>query len=275
VPMLTNVRIAVRLMLKQPGFTAVAVLTLTLGIGATAAVFSLIQGVLLTPPPYREPERLALVPSARIDGQPSGPRGWAMVQLAEWQKQSTAFESLAAYSWGFNFLIESEGSESLEGLAVTPDYFRVIGVQPILGRAFVESDRAATGPPPVMIIGYELWQRKFNGDPNIVGKTIRMSRREAPPTIIGVMPPGIRFLPVPAAAQEPNYNVNAVVDYLTPAGRNPAGLRQPGWNIVGRLKNGITPEQAQAELRTIAARQAQTDRDFEGFAPRVQPLPMK
>ena len=154
--MLRNVRIAVRLLLKQPGFTAIAVLTLTLGIGATAAVFSLIQGVLLTPPPYREPGQLVLVPSARIDGQPSGPRGWATVQLAEWQKQSTSFESLAAYSWGFNFLIESDGSESLEGLVVTPDYFRVIGVQPVLGRAFAESDRAVTGPPPVIVLGYEL-----------------------------------------------------------------------------------------------------------------------
>ena len=77
---------------------------------------------------------------------------------------------------------------------------------------------------------------------------------------------------MPAAAQEPNYNVNAVVDYLMPARRNPAGLRQPSWNIVGRLKNGVASEQAQAELRTITARQAQTDRDFEGFAPRVQPL---
>jgi putative ABC transport system permease protein len=267
-----NLRIAVRMLLKQPGFAVVAVLTLALGIGATVAVFSLIQGVLLTPPPYQDPGRLALVPSTRIDGQPSGPRGWATVQWTEWQKQSTSFDAFAAYSWTFNFLIEADGSESLEGLVVTPDYFRVIGVQPVLGRVFVESDRAVTGPPAVIVIGYELWQRKFNGDPNIVGKTLRMSRRDTPPTIIGVLPSGIRFLPVPAAAQEPNYNVNAVMDFMTPAGRNPAGVRAPAWNIVGRMKKGVTAEQAQAELRTITARQAQTERDFEGFAPRVQLL---
>ena len=111
---------------------------------------------------------------------------------------------------------------------MTPEYFRVTGVQPVLGRAFAESDAAP--PTPVIVLGYELWQRKFNGDPNIVGKTMRMSRRDTPPTIIGVMPPGIRFLPSPAAAQEPNYNVNAVVDYLD---ARFAGIRQASGNRAG------------------------------------------
>jgi putative ABC transport system permease protein len=223
---------------KQPGFTIVAALTLALGIGATAAVFSLIQGVLLTPPPYQQPEQLVLIPSARTDGQQtSNPRGWAAVQWMEWQKQATSFDAIAAYTWTFNFLIESDGSESLEGMLVTRDYFRVVGLQPVLGRAFAESD-TGTAPPPVVILGYELWQRRFNADPNIVGKTLRMSRRDTPPTIIGVMPPGVRFLPSPGAAQEPNYNVNAVVDFLIPLTPAPAILKQPFWNVMGRLKRG-------------------------------------
>jgi putative ABC transport system permease protein len=269
---LRDVRLAWRMLRKQPGFTIVAALTLALGIGATAAVFSLIQGVLLTPPPYQQPEQLVLIPPARTDGQQiSTPRGWAAVQWTEWQKQAASFDAIAAYAWTFNFLVESDGSESLEGMLVTRDYFRAVGLPPVLGRAFVESDMG-TAAPPVIILGHELWQRKFNADPDIVGKTLRMSRLETPPTIIGVMPPGVRFLPSPGASQEPNYNVDAVVDFLIPLTPPPAFLKQPFWNVIGRLKRGFTPEHGQAELQLIAAQQARTDRDFDGFAPRLVPF---
>jgi putative ABC transport system permease protein len=95
---------------------------------------------------------------------------------------------------------------------VTRDYFRVLGLQPIMGRTFLESETGAK-PAPVIVLGYEMWQRKFNGDPHIIGKTIRISRWDTPPKVIGVMPPGVRFLPSPTNAQEPNYNVNALVDF--------------------------------------------------------------
>jgi putative ABC transport system permease protein len=167
-------------------------------------------------------------------------------------------------------VIDSEGSESLEGMGVTQDYFRVMGLQPMLGRTFLPSETGPK-PAPVVIIGYELWQRRFHGDPNIIGKPLRMSRRETPPTIVGVMPPGVRFLPAPAVAMEPNYNVNAFVDFWMAAGVNPTS-KGAGWNLVGRLKNGATAAQAETELRTIAARQSQADRDFAGVAPRLQPL---
>src|SRR6059058_3317288 len=104
--MLKDLRFGVRMLLKQPGFTLIAVLTLALGIGATSAVFSLIQGVLLTPPPYREPQRLALIVSARSDNQQMGsPRGWPAAQWMEWQKEAKSFEAIAAYAWSFNFLV--------------------------------------------------------------------------------------------------------------------------------------------------------------------------
>src|ERR1700693_2439514 len=109
---------------KQPSFTLICTLPLALGIGATAAVFSLIQGVLLTPPPYQQPERLVLIPSARTDGQASDPRSRPAAQWMEWQKEPTSFDAIAAYTWSFNFLIEAGGSESLEGMVVTRDYFR-------------------------------------------------------------------------------------------------------------------------------------------------------
>ncbi|HEX5081977.1 MAG TPA: ADOP family duplicated permease, partial [Blastocatellia bacterium] len=270
--MFQDFRFGARMLLKQPAFTLIAVLTLSLGIGATSAVFSLIQGVLLTPPPYQQPERLALITTARTDGQKIlGARGWPAAQWLEWQKEAKSFESIAAYGWIFTFLVQDDGSESLEGMFVTKDYFRVTGLQPIVGRAFQDSDSLANAPP-VIILGYDLWQRRFNGDPNIVGKTIRISRRDAHPTVIGVMPAGVRFLPAPNVAQEPNYNVNAQVDFWTTGAINPNRLKQPDWNVVGRLQSGTTLAAAQAELAVITARQGQSDREFEGFTAQTQSL---
>src|SRR5262245_16188106 len=270
--MIQDIRYGVRMLRKQPAFTLIAVLTLSLGIGATSAVFSLIQGVLLTPPPYQQPERIALITATRTDGQQtSGSRGWPAAQWLEWQKEAKSFDSIAAYGWTFNFLVQENGSESLEGLFVTKDYFRVTGLQPMLGRAFQDSD-TVNNAPPVIILGYDLWRRKFNSDPEILGKTIRMSRRDTPPTVIGVMPPGVRFLPVPAAAKEPNYNVNAQLDFLFPAAPNPENLKRDFWNLVGRLQGGIAFAAAQAELAVITARQAQADRDFAGFTAQTQSL---
>ena len=137
--MLKDFRFGARMLLKQPVFTIVAVLTLALGIGATSAVFSLIEGVLLSPPPYREPNGLVLVDSARTDNRTmESPRGWAPLQWMNWQKEAKSLESVAAYGWTFNFLVLDEGSESLQGMAVTKDYFQMMGLQPILGRTFTE-----------------------------------------------------------------------------------------------------------------------------------------
>ena len=139
--MLEDLRFAARMLRKQPGFTAIAVVTLALGIGATSAVFSLIQGVLLTPPPYGHPERLALIQSARTDGKAMArPQSWAAAQWLEWQKQSKTVDSLAGYGWTFNFLIRQDGSESMEGMWVTRDYFRAMGLKPLIGRTFSDAE---------------------------------------------------------------------------------------------------------------------------------------
>jgi putative ABC transport system permease protein len=270
--MLHNMRLALRSLAKQPGFALITVLTLALGIGATSAVFSLIQGVLLTPPPYRQPERLVLIESARADGQKTtNTRNWAALQWQGWQQEAKSFEAIAAYNWSFNYLVLPDGSESLEGMVVTQEYFKTMGLQPILGRTFVEAETGGKRPP-VIILGHDLWQRKFNGDPNIIGKTIRISRFDTPPTVIGVMPPGVRFLPSPGASQEPNYNVNALVDFWFPVTPNPARLKNAQWDVVGRLRAGVTPPQAQAELNVIVARQALAERDFQGVVAHLNPL---
>jgi putative ABC transport system permease protein len=269
--MLDDLRFGWRKLRQQLAFTTVAVLTLALGIGATSAVFSLVQGVLLTPPPYRQPETLALVQPAPTEGRQVNARRWSAAQWTEWQRDSKTFDAIAGYLWSFNFMVTDEGSESLEGMFVSRDYFRVVGLEPLLGRTF--SDSETNFPPaPVIVIGYDLWQRKFGGDPNVVGTQLRMSRRDTPPTIIGVMPPGIRFLPSPATAQEPNYNVNAQVDFWMPMAPNPERMKAPFWDVVGRVRDDVTIDQARAELEVIAARQAKADPDFERMTPQVQAL---
>ena len=260
------------MLLKQPGFTLIAVLTLGLGIGATSAVFSLIQGVLLTPPPYREPDRLVLIPAVRSDRRPiPHSPGWSPAQWMEWQNKAKSLEGIAGYGWTFNFLVQPGGSESMEGMWVTSDYFRVLGLQPILGRTFLESETGARAKP-VIVLGYELWQRKFNGDPHILGKTIRMSRWETPPTVIGVMPPRVRFLPSPGASQEPNYDLNATVDFWIPAQVDPKRMKDRDWDVIARVAHGASIAQAQAELDALVAQEAQSDREFEGFAPSLESL---
>jgi putative ABC transport system permease protein len=269
---LSELRFAVRMLLKQPGFSLIAVLTLALGIGATSAVFSLIQGVLLTPPPYRQPQQLMLLEAARTDGQKmEGPRGWPAAQWLDWQKQARSLQGIAAYAWTFNFMIRDDGSQSMQGMQVTKDYLPVMGLKPAAGRGFEEAD-FVLGSVKVVMLGYEFWQRAFNGDPAIIGKTLRISRWDVPPTVIGVMQPGVRFLPSPGAAKEPNYNVNATVDFWIPVTADPKYVKEAWWDVVGRVGDGATLPQAQEELTILAAREAQGEKRFEGFTPRLEPV---
>lgn len=270
--MLQDLRFSLRSLLKQRAFTCIAVLTLALGIGSTSAVFSLIQGILLTPPPYRSPQQVVLISPARTDGKPIGDaRGWAAEQWLDWQQHVTSFQNIAAYDWTFNFLILRDGSQSLQGMIVTRDYFRLLGLKPLIGRTFSDSETNFR-PKPVIILGFNLWQRKFGGDPAILGKTIRISRWDTPPQVIGVMPPGLRFLPSPTTAQEPNYNPNATVDFWIPGAPDPKRLKQAGWNVVARLKNGAGVGRAQAELALLTQREAQQEHDYAGITPRVESL---
>jgi predicted permease len=269
---LRDVRIGIRLLRKNPGFATIAVLTLALGIGATSSVFSLVQGVLLTPPSYPKPNRIVLIQPERVDVKRYA-GGCSTSQWLEWRNATNCFESIAGYEWGFQYLIRNDGSQFVGGLFVTPDYFKVIGVEPILGRAFSEADMAARGgDETTIILGYDLWQREFHDDQNILGKVIHLSRRQ-PLTVIGVMPPGVRFLPSADRDAAPNYDVNARVDFWMPLW--PPNLTEPQaryCNMVARLSDLKTPAQAQAELTTISSRQARLDTAYRGITARVEPL---
>ena len=267
-------RIAVRTLGRAPSFVVVTVLTLALGIGATAAVFSLIQGVLLTPPPYRDPEQLVLIPSARTDGQRRRRRGPGPPRNgSSGSARRSPFESIAAYRWTFNFLILPEGSESLEGMGVTPEYFSVIGLEPVLGRAFTVLRRQTVRPP-----------RHHHRLRTLAAQVRRRSRhrRQTDPH----QPPGAPSdnhrrdaagRPLPAGAAAARSRTTTSTRSWT-SGCPSAWIRSQGTASSrdgissAACAPGVTPEQAQAELALLTARQAQADRDFDGFTPNVQSL---
>lgn len=270
--LLHDLRYGLRMLWKSPAFSMIAALTLALGIGATASVFSLIQGVLLTPPPYQNPQQLMLIPTARTDGKKmDSPRGWAAQQWMEWNEKVGSFQGIAGYNWTFNFLIRNDGSQSMQGMEVSKDYFRVTGLKTALGHGFDDSD-FGQGHVKSILLGYEFWKRAFAGDPQIIGKTVRISRWDSSPVVIGIMEPGARFLPSPGAAKEPNYDVNATVDLWVPANPDPKYLKEPYWSVVGRLRDGVSPQRGLKELAAIATTEASADKNFEGFSPQLEPV---
>jgi putative ABC transport system permease protein len=266
--MLSDLRFAFRQLVKNPGFTTIAVLSLALGIGATTAVFSIINGALLRPLPYAEPKRLAFITLEKIAGGATNavPSG---AQFHEWSTQATSFSGIAAYDWAFDFLVLGDHNQSLEGLICSSALFDVLGLQPMLGRTFTAAEKSVKDHP-VVVLGYHLWQTRFGGDASIIGKTVQLSRLP-PLTVVGVMPAGIRFLPSRRNAQEPNYNLHAEVDYWLPRSPDPAS-QDGGWNVVARIKPGIEPTQAQAEMSQLAAVEASTTPALKGLTAVVTPI---
>ena len=180
-------RFAVRQLIKTPAFSLVAVLTLALGIGATTAIFSVVNGVLLRPLPYTNPEALMRV--HEIVPQ-YGRFSVAPATFLDWRQQNGAFERIAAYTTTTGTIVEGSEPERLQGAAVSWDTFELLGVAPAVGTGFTP-EQDAPGANSVILISHGTWQRRFGGDRGIAGRTIRMNG--APVTIAGVMPPGFYF----------------------------------------------------------------------------------
>src|SRR6266850_454104 len=237
---MNDLKFAFRQLLKNHGFTAVAVLTLAIGIGANTAIFSVINAVLLRPLPYKNPDRLVWIwennLSKNIPINPASPGNFN-----DWRKQSQLFERLSAWE-GENFNLSDHGEpERVLGSKVFADFFDVLGVQPILGRGFLpEDDRA--GANPVVLLSEGLWQRRYGGESNILGKTVTVDGRGF--TVIGI---------TPARHAVPFDHFELWVPFALDASRvNAHGDRflRP----IGRLKHGVTVKQAQTELGGIARR---------------------
>jgi putative ABC transport system permease protein len=236
-----DIRYGIKGLARNPGFTAIAVITLALGIGANTAIFSVVNGVLLRPLPFDDPERIVWL----WDTQPQLPTAPAAVpDFLDWKDQNHSFESLAAYQSGKMFVDAGAGAgtEDTNVGLVTPGMFSVFHVSPILGRTFTDEE---TLPERyhVAVLSQSMWQNRFGSDPNVVGRTIQLSG--AAYQIIGVMPAGFSF---PDRAQ-----------LWRPLAIDPAKLdRGPHFlHVVGRLKPGVTLAQAQADMSPIAARLSQ------------------
>ena len=252
---MNDLKFAFRQLLKNPGFTAVAVLTLALGIGANTAIFSVVNAVLLRPLPYKSPEGIVTV----LLG------GWAPVAPADfldWQKQQRSFEHLAAAQyWGGTFT-GRDRPEVVTGLGLGEGLFELLGIQPLLGRTFLPEEFQA-GKERVLVLTHKLWQRRFGGDTNVLGQTVTLSGDGY--TIVGVMPPNFQFAPFWATRAE-------MYAPLTLAGRlnDRSGL---SLRIFGRLKAGVTRSLAQADMNTICKRLESAYPDTNtGRSARVDPL---
>ncbi|HEX8775372.1 MAG TPA: ABC transporter permease [Pyrinomonadaceae bacterium] len=253
-----DVRYGLRMLFKKPGFTVMAVLTLALGIGANTAIFSVVNAILLKELPYREPSRLVWAQTAQ---EQNGQRQSAAVSPAEfreWKEQSRTFEQLAAFRGDAISLKDAEQPEALAGARVSVNFFQTLGVGPMLGRAFAAEDERPDAPEGV-VLSYRLWQRRFGGDPSIVGRTLETI--EGPSVVIGVMPPDFKF-PSFAEAWVPFSGASSEMR-----------VRNRYLQVLGRLKAGHTLESAQAEMKTIASRlEAEHPDSNKGWTVQLTPL---
>src|SRR5260370_6399647 len=232
--MFNDFRFGARMLRKNPGFTAFALLALAIGIGANATVFSVVHQALLKPPAYREPDRLVLVQSVnpkqeRIEGYSY----WDDFQdlRGEWRR----VESISGISprWSFK-LAGMGGAEQVWGQWVSASLFQLLGVNPILGRTFTETEDSGTNVQAV-VLSYGLWQRAFGGSPSVIGRQLRIDSTSVP--IVGVMPRGFRFL------EDAELWVPVAPNFIHQRGRGVRYLR-----LAGRLAPGATIQQARAEL---------------------------
>jgi predicted permease len=236
-----DVRYGARQLRKNRGFTAVAVLTLALGIGANTAIFSVVNAVLLKPLPYPEPGQLVQL-CADWSGKPSMDIGSAT--FVEVKAQSQSLARIAAYSGGDMNLTGAGSAERIVAGAVTADFFPLLGVPPALGRNFTPEEDTPNGPKAA-ILGHGLWQRRFGGDAGVLGRTITLNQQSY--TVVGILPARFQY-PEPFQLWIP-----------LALGETSAALASYGegmilLNAIARLKPGVTLEQAQTELQTIAQR---------------------
>lgn len=254
-----DIRFALRMLRKSPGFAAVAVLTLALGIGANTAIFSVVQAVLLRPLPYPQPNQLVQVWNTYPPIFPQG--GLSPGDMADWRQQAASFSETAGYAefaQQFNLTGDGEPQRITVGVA-SASLFPMLGIRPVAGRLFVnEEDKA--GSAPVVLVTHHLWQSRYGGDPAVVGKAIALDDRRY--IVVGVLPA--------------NFLLQRERDLWLPLGQFPDDLAEHvhhGIILLGRLRPGVTLAQAQAEIETLNRQEAITyPAAHKGFGVKVTPL---
>jgi len=240
---MSDLRYAFRQLIKSPSFSATAIIALALGIGATTAMFAVIYAFLLRPLPYANPDQLVMLQSRGITN--GNDLGVNYLDFVDWQKQSRSFSDLAFLNLRWNGNLESPGgmTETLKTTFTTANLFSLLGVQPILGRDLARADDEPKAPK-VMLISDRLWKKSFGGDPNIIGRDIRLDG--TPHTVVGIMPPDFRF---------PSQS-----DIWVPMASVFGSNTNRGWRAdqaIARLKPDATVQSAQSEMSVIAERLAQ------------------
>ena len=262
---MNDLKFAFHQLLKSPGFTAVAVLTLGLGIGANTAIFSVINGVLLRPLPYRDPDRLVTVCQSSIK------RGFSQVlvtpaTLRDWREQNLVFEELGGQIYESVNLTGIERPEHVHAAWTTANYFSVFGVPPLMGRTFIAEDN----PPGhrVVVLSYGLWLRSFAGDRRVIGNSITLN--ELNYVVVGVMPPDFRIYQPAAVFGLPTGDVQPQL--WVPHPGSMTERTNHFFLAFARLKAGVTAAQAQSELCTISERLSQEWPSQKDWGASVQPL---
>ncbi len=256
----SDVRYALRQMRRSPGFALVVVATLALGVGTNAAIFSVVNAVLVRPLPFHEPGRLVRLWEASPQG--SNRNVVSAGTFFDWKEQATSFEDIGAHTGSFGQALTGSGEPTaVTTVRVTASALRALGVEALVGRVFDTPDTAPSAEAAVVLLSYPFWTSHFGGDPAIVGTVVRMN--DQPYTVVGIMPDGFEFPTPRAEAWVP----------ATFGGNARTERRSHNWQVVARLKRGVSLEAAQAELRTIAARSAALYPEFmEGWSVNAVPL---
>lgn len=264
--MRNEIRDSLRIFRSQPAFAIVVILTLAFGIGANTAIFSLIYGVLLRPFPYREPDRLVSIQSVYTKADASV-RGCSLLDVEDWRKRNRTLVDLGAYSSSLDSDLRGNGpAQPIQLTQLHPQALSILGVTPILGRLFLPEEDQTGGDVHKALISYNLWQDRFAGDPRILGRAIQTNQTTL--TIVGVMPPGFGF-PNRTDVWTP---MESYYSLLQGAGR----IKQRDsrfYPVIARLKPGVTIQQAQADLDSVAAALEQEyPKENFGVRPRLIPL---
>jgi len=258
-----DTRYGVRMLAKHKAFTAVAVLTLALGIGANTAIFSVVNELLLRPLPYRDAERIVMLWEVTPTGRHQNTTSRA--NFRAWRAQNTSYENIAAFTdQRFNLTGDGE-PEELSVQMATPELFKVLGVDPLVGRTFLADD---DGKPPVAVLSYGLWQRRFGGQASVIGQPITLSGVKF--TVIGVLPANFQF----HIKQRSGTGRPAELWTILPM-PNGSGANERGrfLSVAGKLKEGVTVDHAGVELRTIEARLSDEVPQFnKNYSAEVLPL---
>jgi putative ABC transport system permease protein len=249
---MSNFRLALRQLIKNPAFSAVAVITLALGIGANTAIFSIVNAVLLRPLPYPDADRIMVLNESSGPGQDYSV---ALPDYFDWRNDNTVFEHLAATHKESRNLsgITGRDPERVSCASVTRNFFNVVGMRAQIGRSFSE-DEDKVGAPPVVVISDRLWRRAFNADPGVLGRSITLHDQNY--TVIGVMPPQM------TSPQDTDVWLSMMRRSNNPAWMDRA--HHPMIYVWGKLKPGVTVDQARTEMKGIAARLEKTYPDTNG-----------